>query len=227
MRVANEDALLDQSARGFWAVADGMGGHAQGVWAAATVCAALEQARLGGDLHGDCEAIADALADANARIRAHAAALGETIGTTIAVLRIHGGRAACLWAGDSRIYRAREGALHALTRDHSQVKQLVASGIISNAEARSHPLANVVTRAIGADPALALDVVEHPVLPGDASLLCSDGLSRCLEDWEIAAILARYAEADTAAEALLQAVLARGAPDNVSLILVRVDAGGG
>ena len=219
VRQENEDALALHPGGAMWAVADGMGGHANGRWAAMQVAAELAQTPLAGILDADCDAVADALADANAKIVAAAAASGKTIGATVVALRIAGNRFACLWAGDSRIYRLRNGALRQLTRDHSHVEQLVEAGIITAAEADSHPMANVITRAVGVAPDLALDVVEDEVATGDTFLLCSDGLNNCLSDAEIAAILATHPPGE-ACDVLIAATLKRGAPDNVTVIVV-------
>lgn len=222
VRSENEDGLVTHPHGALWAVADGMGGHANGRWAAQQVVAEVAQAPLAGTIEEDCDSVADALADANAKIVAAAAASGQTMGATVVALRIAGSRAACLWAGDSRIYRLRDGQLRQLTRDHSHVEQLVQAGIISAAEADGHPMANVITRAVGVSADLALDVVEDEVLPEDCFLLCSDGLNKCLSDAEIAAILATHAPAE-AGEALVAATLKRGAPDNVSVIVVQCE----
>ena len=219
VRQENEDRVVAAPGGGLWAVADGMGGHARGAWAAETVCAALAAAPLTGALEADCERVADGLADANHRIVEEGARAGQTIGSTVVALLAGGDRIACLWSGDSRCYRLRGGSLRQLSRDHSQVAELVAAGLVTEADARTHPLGNVITRAIGVASDLALDVVEDRLLPGDLLLLCSDGLNKCLEDEEIAATLAGR-DPEAGCEALLAATLARGAPDNVSIALV-------
>ncbi len=226
IRQENEDSILLHPAGGLWAVADGMGGHANGRWAAGEVTGGLATVALAVDprtpIDADCERMADALAEANARIIAASASAGATMGATIVALRIMGDRFACLWAGDSRVYRLRGGVLRQITRDHSQVGELVEAGILTPEQAERHPLANVITRAVGVADDLALDVVEDRVVPGDAFLLCSDGLSRCVPDADLA-LLAMQGSPDAACAAMLQACLARGAPDNVSLILVRCE----
>ena len=222
VRKENEDGVAVRPDVALWAVADGMGGHANGRWAAEQVVAELSQTNLDGSMDADCDAIADALADANARIIAAASSAGSTMGATVVALRIAGGRYACLWAGDSRIYRLRDGKLRQLTRDHSHVEQLVEAGVLTPEQAVNHPMANVITRAVGVAPDLALDVVEDAIVASDSFLLCSDGLNKCLSDDEIAAIAANLAPA-AACDALLAATLKRGAPDNVSVIVVRCE----
>ena len=222
VRSENEDALASVGPRPVWALADGMGGHARGAWASATVCEAIDRAVLGGSLHADCEALADALAEANERIYAEGVRRGATIGTTAVSLVMAEGRYACLWAGDSRIYLLRDGTFRQVTRDHSQVEELVTAGLLDREQARDHPLGNVVTRAIGIAPGLALDVVEDAVRPGDVFLLCSDGLNKVVTDAEAAGMLARAAPEAACAE-LVRLTVARGAPDNVSVVVVHVD----
>jgi len=220
VRTENEDAVAPVDGRPLWAVADGMGGHARGAWAAATVCAAVARTRLTGVLDADCEALADALGDANDHIRAEGERGGATIGTTVVALLVAGGRYACLWAGDSRVYRLRDGDFRQITRDHSQVEELVAAGVLTREQARDHPLGNVVTRAVGVAADLALDVVEDALLPGDAFLLCSDGLTKAVADADAAAVLAAVPP-EAACARLIDMTLAAGAPDNVSLVIVR------
>ena len=221
VRKENEDAIATGAMGGLWAVADGMGGHARGAWAAGTICRAIDATALTGNLHTDCEHVADVLADANDLIVAEGLRGGGTIGSTVVALLLGEGRYACLWAGDSRIYLLRDGVVRQLTRDHSQVEELVTAGVLTRDQARDHPLGNVVTRAIGVAPGLAIDVAEDSALPGDLFLLCSDGLTKVLEDAELPAMLAGASPQQTC-ELLVQAVLERGAPDNVSVILVRI-----
>ncbi|MDB5683532.1 MAG: Protein serine/threonine phosphatase PrpC, regulation of stationary phase [Sphingomonas bacterium] len=224
VRRENEDALALRPAQGLWAVADGMGGHANGRWAAEEVVRALEQAPLDRTVDPDCAAIGAVVGDANRMILARAAGSGRTIGATLAVLRIVGRRFACLWAGDSRVYRLRGGGIEQLTRDHSHVQQLVDAGLISVEEAARHPMGNVITRAVGVSPDFSLDNVEGAADVGDSFLLCSDGLTRCLSDRELATIAAE-GDPQQACERMLAMTLARGAPDNVSIVLVRCAAG--
>jgi serine/threonine protein phosphatase PrpC len=219
VRKENEDCVFGAPQGGLWAVADGMGGHARGAWAARTVCAALESTVLFGELNADCDRVADALAEANELIVEEGARGGETIGSTIVALLTSGSRLACLWSGDSRMYRLRDGTFQQLTRDHSQVNELVSAGLITEDEARSHPLGNVITRAIGVSPGLALDVIEDQILPQDVLLLCSDGLNKCLSDNEIATTIIG-GDIEVNCKTLIAKCLERGAPDNVSVVLL-------
>ena len=129
---------------------------------------------------------------------------------------------ALLWAGDSRAYRARNGSLTQLTRDHSQVEELVERGVILREEAESHPAANVITRAVGATDQLYIDVDIDKAEPGDTFLLCSDGLYKHLNEEEIAELL-RNDNLSEACQSLIDLTLERGATDNVTLVVIKAE----
>ena len=133
-----------------------------------------------------------------------------------------GNRFACFWAGDSRAYRVRDGAIDRLTRDHSLVQELVDAGMLAESEAETHPNANIITRAVGVSDMLDVETVDGEIRPGDVFLLASDGLTRLLGDDELLGEL--QAGVDAAADRLLAKSLERDAPDNVSLIIVHARA---
>jgi len=233
VRRANEDGVFAAPARGLWAVADGMGGHMGGAEAAAEVTGALEglAAALprGTGLGPALDAMETAIGEAGGRIAARAAAIpGAVIGATVVALAIRGTGWGCLWAGDSRAYRLRDGRLEQLTRDHTEANDLHDAGVISAEEARTWPRANVVTRAVGVEAAVALDRATGRLAPGDVFLLCSDGLMKHVPDDEIAAMLAATGATDPegTAEALLARTLERGARDNVTVVVVAAGDGG-
>jgi serine/threonine protein phosphatase PrpC len=145
---------------------------------------------------------------------------GELSGSTIVALLVFEDHFAVIWAGDSRVYRLRGGQLEQLTRDHSYVQELVERGELAPERARDHPLANRITRAIGADPQLHLDVIDGRLEPDDQFLLCSDGLTGVVEDSAIAALLAEP-DPEVAVDGLIAAALAGGGGDNVSAVVVR------
>lgn len=219
VRTVNEDNYLLQPASRLWAVSDGMGGHREGRTASALVVEELGRiGGGGGNLLAECMR---ALEVANARLRAHAAAVKtDMIGATVALLHIHGDGFSCIWSGDSRIYRAREGAIAQLTRDHSEVEELVAEGVISREEARTWPRRNVVTRAIGASAAPELEIVDGIAEAGDIFVLCSDGLTCHVEDEEIRDLVLA-ADPKRAADNLVALALERGGRDNVTVVVVR------
>jgi serine/threonine protein phosphatase PrpC len=221
VRKENEDALLVAADGRLVAVADGMGGHAHGAWASSSICQALAAMPLSSDLHMACETTADILAAVNDHIVAEGTRSGGTIGSTVVAMLFGDDRWACLWAGDSRAYLLRHGGIRQLSRDHSQVEELVTAGLVTREQARDHPLGNVVTRAIGVAPGLALDVVEEAIQPGDRFLLCSDGLNKVMADDEIAQIAERGG-AQAACDTLLRVTLDRGAPDNITVVLVEI-----
>jgi serine/threonine protein phosphatase PrpC len=126
-----------------------------------------------------------------------------------------------LWAGDSRAYLLRAGRLHRLTRDHSQVQEMIDRGLIAPEAAAGHPMGHVLSRAVGVEPSVEVASVIDTAADGDVFLLCSDGLHGVLTDDEIAAVLDR-AQPDVPAT-LIRHCLARGAPDNVTIVTVALD----
>jgi len=222
-RKINEDSILVETDRGLWAVADGMGGHEAGEVASAMVVDALRDLPSTSDLDQLAASAGEALSATNrelidlARSNGH----GGTIGTTVVGLAIADGQFRCFWSGDSRGYRLRDGMIARVTRDHSLVQQLVDSGILKEEEAELHENSSVITRAVGVAEQFAIDVVGGEIQAGDLFLLASDGLTRVVNDREIALELER-SPPEQAADNLLQTVLERGAPDNVSIIITRL-----
>lgn len=219
VRKRNEDSLVHRPDLGLWAVADGAGGHGAGDVASQAVAAALEAIPPG---LSAAEILAQArlrLAGVHAELQAQAVALGEgrIIATTVVLLLARYGHFACLWAGDSRAYLMRDGILQRVTRDHSLVQEMVDQGTLTEAEAEAHPQANVILRAVGASGELVLDKVSGRIAPGDMLLLCSDGLFKAMPEEELAVMLAQGATA----AAIIDAAVARGARDNVSVVLLR------
>ena len=223
-RSYNEDAHVERPDIGLWAVADGAGGHQSGDVASGMIREALSSIPAGLNA-------AQLLAEARARIAAvHDDLLDEAekrgpdvvMASTVVVLLARGGHYAALWAGDSRIYLLRAGALRQITKDHSLVQELVDAGEIPAEKAEQHPQANIITRAVGAgEEALILDKAVGELLPGDRFLLCSDGLSKCLPDEETAALLGAP-DGVAPTEMLVGAALARMASDNVTAVVVEV-----
>lgn len=221
VRDLNEDAYVNRAEVGLWAVADGMGGHEGGEVASAMVVDALQAVSNFTTAHAFRDAAAHALIDANSKLVDMAVQRG-TMGSTVVSFLAHERHYACLWAGDSRAYLYRGGALKRLTRDHSLVQEMVDAGAISEEAARNHPRSNVITRAVGAGEQLEVESVFGAIQLGDRYLLCSDGLTGVVTDREIAEHMMR-APLESAAERLLDHALARGAPDNVTLVLIAVE----
>ncbi len=222
VRALNEDDYLDNGQLGLWAVADGMGGHQAGDLASRLTIEALAAIAPAASGYGLLGAVREALRHTNARLLAEAASIGRgaVVGSTVVALLIRDGHFACLWAGDSRAYRLRDGRLDLVTHDHSVMQEMVDRGEITAEDARSHPYANLITRALGVAERLDTDLSHGAIEPGDLFLLCSDGLTGALMEAEIADILGRNA-LDTAADALIAAALDRGAKDNVTVVLVQ------
>jgi serine/threonine protein phosphatase PrpC len=218
VRKLNEDSALALPERGLWAVADGMGGHARGDHASQLVAERLAALPPTGGGHDLLVAVQSALAACNRELRGSAARDGLS-GCTVVVLLAVDGHIACLWAGDSRLYRLRARTLTQLTRDHSLVQDLIDRGELTPEAARTHPWRNRITRAVGIDERLELEGLQERIEPGDRFLLCSDGLTGELADAEIADILSA-APPEAAAERLLALTLEHGAKDNVSLVIV-------
>jgi serine/threonine protein phosphatase PrpC len=158
----------------------------------------------------------------NQQFRDEAALIGPDaiIGSTIVVLMICGRQSLCLWAGDSRFYRMRDGKLSQLSRDQSYVQNLIDRGEIAPQAAASHPLANIVCNLVGGAEELVLEERHDALEPGDRLLLCSDGLTRALTDPDIAEILGEASIA-MAADLLIERALKCGARDNVSAITIQ------
>lgn len=225
-RKLNEDAVLACTQQGIWAVADGMGGHDAGEVASAMVVDALAGLAAAGAFEnlvgraiGVLEGVNDALLEMG-----RSAFEQRTIGSTVVGLVADELRYCCFWAGDSRAYRLRGGAIVQLTRDHSLVQDLVDAGMIEPAEAESHPNANVVTRAVGAAERLQVDTVGGDICGGDVFLLASDGLTRLVRRDELLAQIVSQGLQE-AADSLIDLALSRGAPDNISLVIVKFASG--
>ena len=222
-RRVNEDALMIRTERGLWAVADGMGGHEAGDVASSKIAEALQHLPIVYDVDELVDTAAAALKAVNHELIQLALGDGvpRTIGSTVVALAIAGAEMRCLWAGDSRAYRLRAGKLVQLTQDHSLVQELVNAGMLHPHQAQDHPQANVITRAVGVSEDLKLEIATGETREGDLYLLASDGLTRVVPDHDLADEMA-IGTLDAIADRLIDLVLQRGAPDNVSLILIRV-----
>lgn len=220
-RRTNEDAVLCAPEMGLWAVADGMGGHADGQFAANCIREALTRVSRRAGLVDRVDEVEDALCAVNGQLRTHSIARcdGRTVGSTVVTFLSNGEVGVALWAGDSRLYRWRDHELTQITRDHNPVADLLDEGVITEQTALERET-NIVTRAVGGETHLNLDVAVFDVREADQFLLCSDGLYRELNDAEIS----HYLDGDSVdviVEHLVAACLARGARDNVSVVVSR------
>jgi len=215
VRTNNEDGFVERPEAGLWAVADGMGGHSHGEVASRMVCDALTDFPLDGTFDEAIDAARRRVEEVNDHLAR--AGLGadpvHRSGSTVVMLLLRGPRSAVLWAGDSRAYRWRGGTLEQLTRDHSLAE------IGGTAAAES----SVITRAVGVDVDLTLDVHRDAIRPDDRFLLCSDGLTRVIPESEICNWM-RSPDIQTAVDGLIKATLSAGAPDNVTVLIAEVQA---
>jgi serine/threonine protein phosphatase PrpC len=225
VRPQNEDSLLVRPDLGLYAVADGMGGHAAGEVASAIAMATIEQqaeqAQARGALPYDI--VADAVHAANAAILADARQdpARQGMGTTASVLvtpddthyRI-------AHVGDSRAYLLRNDELRQITVDHTWVHEQVERGVLREEDARGHPFASVLTRVLGTEDDVRVDVIDGETRAGDLFLLCSDGLTTVLDDVALRTVLSRTASVQDHADALVRAALEGGGPDNITVVLV-------
>ncbi len=219
-RSINEDAYFADGR--VFAVADGMGGHLAGEIASGI---AIDCLRDLGNHRSLEKALIDRFSRANSIIFERAAAERERrgMGTTLTACVAEGNRLYIAHVGDSRLYRLRAGRLKQLTKDHSLVAQMVEKGHLSPEEAFDHPQRSVITRALGAESEVKVDIKVREMFPGDRYLLATDGLTIAATDEELASILASEDEISSAAEKLVALANSRGGPDNVTVIVFEPD----
>jgi len=219
VRKHNEDSLLDKPEIGLWAVADGMGGHEAGDVASQMIIKSLGKIHQGITLDRYIDDIEDRLVKVNERLiaKARESAKNVTIGSTVVGMLAYDDLCTFFWAGDSRLYRLRNGSLVQLTTD-----LYIEQGLISRQEAATHPHGNMITRAVGAAEDLYVDFDIQKMQSGDRYMLCSDGLTKHLEDTEFEEMLA-VGSAEEACKALTELTLERGAGDNVTTIVIDVE----
>lgn len=221
-RAINEDAFLDAGERGLWVVADGMGGHAAGDLASDGICRELGALELNPTISECIARIEATLRRLNTSLRIEARLRGPDvlIGSTFAGLLIRGRHAVCLWSGDSRAYLARGDALFQLTRDHKLVEDMVCSGEIHTDDAAHHPHRHIVTRAIGAEDSVHIDLNHVTLTTGDRLLLCTDGLSDALNPATIADTM--HEDPVKCVVQLLDAGDARGRKDDATALAITI-----
>ncbi len=222
VRTLNEDACLELVDRQLWVVADGMGGHMAGDVASRTVVDYARVVPFDPIFSLFVEQVENQLIGAHKALVDAGRTTGKISGSTVVAFLAHGRQGLVMWAGDSRLYLFRQGNLFQVSRDHSFVEELLATGGITPEEARSHPRANVITRAVGAGEELVLDFDTFELQHGDLLLLCSDGLYKELEDREIGALMTHSDSPARIAQDLIGACLERRARDNVTVVVVRV-----
>lgn len=219
-RSANEDSMLSLPDQRVWLVADGMGGHQNGSFASQAIVASARNADFPESLEGACEAVGDAIHSANGEIFAVAQEERKVMGSTVVALVMRDDEFAVLWAGDSRAYLFRDDTLILLTRDHSQVQDMMDRGLLREEDIADHPMRHILSRAVGVQEALEIDAIRDRSRPGDVFLLCSDGLHGVISDAEIEDTVRRLGS--SAGDRLVEQCLDQGAPDNVTVTLVAV-----
>ena len=221
VRSNNEDSLTVIEPQTF-VVADGMGGASAGEVASQMLVAVVKIVLAEVPAPWDEKILARAILVANEKILETAQHNAEYrgMGTTATILSLNGTQAYFAHVGDSRLYLLRSGTLQQLTEDHSYVETLVRRGELTAEAARTHPMKNVLTQAVGAMDDIHVDAGNFPVQSGDKFLLCTDGLTNMVDDATIAKILQT---AENPAESLIDAALAAGGRDNVTVIVAGVD----
>jgi type VI secretion system protein ImpM len=224
VRELNEDAYLENPDKGVWAVADGMGGHLAGDEASKAVIDALGAIPASDVLETLSASAAECLQRTNTALikRARQETPDQIMGSTVVVMLAVSRRCASLWAGDSRLYRYRSGLLSQLTRDHSLASEMAPQAHRFPGELPESAQRNIVTRALGAVPELAVDRISFDARPGDIYLLCTDGLIKELHPHEIAEILSQF-DCEGSSRSLIDLALARGARDNVTVVVVTAE----
>ena len=225
VRKGNEDSYLLEAP--IYAVADGMGGHIAGDVASATAVDVIaEGARAAHP--GDGDALAELVSRANDVIweKARSDPSLRGMGTTCTLLMIDGDVAHIAHVGDSRAYLMRGDGLTQLTEDHTLVERMVREGRLSAEEAANHPQRSVITRALGVDQRVQVDVLREQLSKGDRILLASDGLTSMIEADEIAGVLSTEVDPQAAADKLVELANAAGGEDNVTVLVVDVGKDG-
>lgn len=231
VRTCNEDSYrfaLDESAgSAILVLCDGMGGEKSGEVASALAADSfLEYSQKYLSLPEPLPCVQTAresAAYANLLVydRAYRDDACHGMGTTLVAAVIRGDDAVVVNVGDSRCYWLAEGQIQQVTRDHSWVQDLVDQGVITSGEARSHPRRNLITRAVGLQRRIRTDIFRLDLREGDSLLLCSDGLSNLVTEYELEQILLSEPDGNAVCESLLRTALQRGAPDNVTILLLQ------
>lgn len=239
-RPHNEDCFVADSSLGLYVVCDGMGGGNAGEVASRMAIDTILARIRSGAVHGGGDALerdhnltaatnqlADAIRAANAAV--YRASWEQPkyagMGTTVAAARLSGHALSIAHVGDSRVYLIRDGVMQALTVDHSWVAEQVAQGYMTEEEAEYSPRRNIVTRALGVESTVEIDLAELPMLAGDLLLLCSDGLTRGVRCTEILETLQQDSDLGEKTDRLIDLANDAGGDDNVTVMLVAVEGG--
>lgn len=226
-RAVNEDSILLLPDAGVYAVADGMGGHRGGKVASQMAVGELTRVVLDAVEPFDAAALREAVEEINERLHEMGSTTEslEGMGTTCTVISVHGGRLSVAHVGDSSLFVVRGGVANKITLDHRAVQELVDRGTLSESDAQSHPLRNLLTRSVGVEPSVEVDVFEVALQTGDQLLLCSDGLSEMVGTDDLVEVLAREDGPEAAARELVRRANENGGSDNISVVVVQLEDG--
>ena len=232
----NEDNYLINEELNLFVVADGMGGHAGGEYASAIAVNTVEEIvtsmAVGGDIDPDADPVEITRQKLSHAIRLSGRRIFEKareqpeyhgMGTTVVVVLVESGNAFVAHVGDSRVYLLRDGTIEQVTEDHSLIAEKIRHGLITPEEAKNHRMRNVITRSLGYQEDVEVDLTVRAVRRGDQYLLCSDGLSGHVEDEEMANMMIEHSP-QNAARKLIILACDRGGDDNITTVIARVDA---
>lgn len=226
VRQNNEDAIGWSDEQGWAVLADGMGGHQAGEVASQMAIDVVSQHL------NDCEAsqrnedrLSQAVQDANLQIfqRAQDDVTKHGMGTTVVVVCVNDDQIVAANVGDSRLYKYADNALQQMSTDHSLVQEMVAMGVMTPDEALTSNQRNIITRALGLGDTVQVDTWSWPVQQGETFLMCSDGITDVLLDSDIQAIFEQEAEMDHIPTRMVDMAREKGGPDNISVVLMRID----
>ena len=225
VRSRNEDAHLVRADVGLWAVADGMGGHEAGDLASQLIIQALDGISSTISAVQLLEETENRIFQVNRQIiEIGNRRGGGVIGSTVAILLISKDHYACIWAGDSRLYLVDHEAIRQVSRDHTEVEEILASGVVTAEEARHWPQ-NVITRAVGVHDNLELEIVTGALEKSNIFVLCSDGLTKHVSDDEIRRYVST-GDAQSSCSELVELAVQRGGYDNITVVVVRLKGEG-
>lgn len=237
VREANEDSFLIDAERNLFIVADGMGGHKGGGYASSNAVSGIKNEIARMEESQDTTAPAqDDTGRTPLQVRMNNALLAtnETLyqtaladsslrgmGTTVTAIQLDHDSVNIAHVGDSRLYMLRDGELSQVTNDHSWVQEQVDAGLLTEEEAKTHPLKNIITRSMGHDRDLLVDLLKEEYRPNDVYFMCSDGLSNMVEDDIVHKVLLEN-EPEPAAKELIRLALEAGGVDNITVVIVKI-----
>ncbi len=224
VRSINQDAYLNLPEIGLWVVADGMGGHEAGEVASRTIIEHLQHLSEARDLGSYITEIQKRITEVNLNLREIAAQKynSATVGSTVVVLIAYGNQYACLWAGDSRLYRLRNNRLEQISKDHNMVETCIAECAMNPKLPYDNKRAEALTRAVGGGDPLEIDLKIDQMCKDDIFLLCSDGLYREVPTEKISQLLSKGDDCTTMTKNLLESALTDSAKDNITISVIQI-----